>query len=261
MSWLLGCQFHVGVVPGASGAASVVAGIESAVRAVGALAVDEAWSFRVPERADLVVAGIGGPGRPTTIDELAEGLATACEAGPPGRQDRRPLPCLRRARPRSPPDRRDRGPRCRPRPTPGTRGRLRLSGRPSRWPPRSPGPTCTSTAALDAGPRRRPRDDSPSIAPRRPGNSPPAPRHAPCSARPTGPGRSWTGRSSQASLATAPGTEVQEWVMISANALVASIEPRPYRSAISYVKYRRRLRSGRLSGKTSDLNLSDRASE
>ena len=77
VSWLLGCQFQVGVLAGASGAIRIVAGLESAVRAEGAKAVDEAWTFRVEERADLVVAGIGPPGRPTTFDDLAEGLATA----------------------------------------------------------------------------------------------------------------------------------------------------------------------------------------
>ncbi len=77
VSWLLGCQFHLGVVPGVSGTASVVAGLESAVRAHGAAAVDEAWTFRVAERADVVIAGIGAPGRPTSIDDLANGLDAA----------------------------------------------------------------------------------------------------------------------------------------------------------------------------------------
>ena len=77
VSWLLGCQFQLGVVPGATGAASVVAGLESAVRELGSRLVDDAWSFRAPERADVVVAGIGPSGRPTTLGDLAEGLATA----------------------------------------------------------------------------------------------------------------------------------------------------------------------------------------
>ncbi|WP_435009864.1 lactate racemase domain-containing protein [Tundrisphaera lichenicola] len=77
VSWLLGCQFQVGVVPGASGAASMIAGLESAVQDAGSEAVDDAWSFRVDDRADVVIAGIGAPGRSTTIEELAEGLATA----------------------------------------------------------------------------------------------------------------------------------------------------------------------------------------
>jgi lactate racemase len=77
VTWLLGCQFQVGVLPGVSGVSKVVAGLESAVRSAGAVAIDENWSFKVPERADVVVAGIGAPGRPTSIDDLAEGLATA----------------------------------------------------------------------------------------------------------------------------------------------------------------------------------------
>ena len=77
VSWLLGCQFQVGVLPGISGANKIVAGLESAVRAEGSKAVDDAWTFRVEDRADLVVAGIGSPGRPTRFDDLASGLATA----------------------------------------------------------------------------------------------------------------------------------------------------------------------------------------
>ena len=43
----------------------------------GIAAVDSAWTFRAEDRADLVVAGIGAPGRPTTLDDLAKGLAAA----------------------------------------------------------------------------------------------------------------------------------------------------------------------------------------
>ena len=77
VTWLLGCQFQVGVLPGVLGVSRIVAGLESAVRSEGAAAVDEIWSFEVEERADVVVAGIGAPGRPTSIDDLAEGLSTA----------------------------------------------------------------------------------------------------------------------------------------------------------------------------------------
>ncbi len=62
VSWLLGSQFHVGVVPGASGPIEVVAGLETAVRDEGAGAVDRGWSFRAEMRAEVVVAGIGRPG-------------------------------------------------------------------------------------------------------------------------------------------------------------------------------------------------------
>ncbi len=77
VAWLLGCQFHVGALPGRSGIARVLAGLDSALRARGIAAVDDAWSFRVDESADVVVAGIGSAGARTTIDDLAEGLAAA----------------------------------------------------------------------------------------------------------------------------------------------------------------------------------------
>ncbi len=78
VSWLLGCQFHMGVVPGSSGPVTVVAGKESVVRERGIAAVDSSWTLEADSRAELVVVGIGGPGMAATIDDLAEGLATAC---------------------------------------------------------------------------------------------------------------------------------------------------------------------------------------
>ncbi|HEV3164433.1 MAG TPA: lactate racemase domain-containing protein, partial [Isosphaeraceae bacterium] len=78
VSWLLGSQFHLGVVAGVGGGLSrVVAGSASAVRAEGARAVDAAWAFRPDRRAELVVIGVGASGTPTHIGDLAEGLATA----------------------------------------------------------------------------------------------------------------------------------------------------------------------------------------
>jgi nickel-dependent lactate racemase len=77
VSWLLGCQFQVGIVPGVAGAAGMIAGAAEAVRDAGTLAVDEAWGFQPERRAELVVAGIGRPGAPAGVDELAQGLATA----------------------------------------------------------------------------------------------------------------------------------------------------------------------------------------
>ncbi len=79
VSWLLGSQFHVGIVPGADGLAAVVAGHEEAVRVGGIAALDASWTFRARGRADLVVAGIGAPGRPTTLEDLARGLAAAAK--------------------------------------------------------------------------------------------------------------------------------------------------------------------------------------
>ena len=77
VSWLLGCFFHLGVLPGIRGAADVIAGEAGAVREAGLRAIDDAWTFRPETRADLVIAGIGRPGRPTGIRELALGLSTA----------------------------------------------------------------------------------------------------------------------------------------------------------------------------------------
>jgi lactate racemase len=77
VSWLLGCQFQIGVLAGHSGVSKVIAGLESAVRSEGAKAIDDAWTFRVDDRADVVVVGIGEPKERTTLDDLALGLLTA----------------------------------------------------------------------------------------------------------------------------------------------------------------------------------------
>lgn len=77
VSWLLGSQFHIGLVSGTSGPCEVVAGLESSVRDEGMAAVDRAWTFQSETRADLVLVGIGQSGMSTGIDELVEGLATA----------------------------------------------------------------------------------------------------------------------------------------------------------------------------------------
>jgi lactate racemase len=79
VSWLLGSQFHVGVVPGSAGLLAVITGKENAVRERGIAAVDSSWRLEAESRAELVVVGIGGPNAPATIDHLAEGLTTACE--------------------------------------------------------------------------------------------------------------------------------------------------------------------------------------
>lgn len=77
VSWLLGSQFHLGVVEGVSGPLEVVAGLEATVRAQGVQALERSWSFEAPGRAELVVAGIGRPGAPTSVSDLAGGLETA----------------------------------------------------------------------------------------------------------------------------------------------------------------------------------------
>lgn len=74
---MLGCRFQVGVVPGVGGPAEFVAGLAEEVRDQGAAAVDRLWRFRVASPADFVVAGIGGPDAPTSLEQLVTGLATA----------------------------------------------------------------------------------------------------------------------------------------------------------------------------------------
>lgn len=77
VSWLLGCQFQLGLVPGVTGVAEVLAGEGPTVVERGSAAVDRAWGFQADARAELVVVGIGRPGVKTGIDDLARGLANA----------------------------------------------------------------------------------------------------------------------------------------------------------------------------------------
>ncbi len=77
VSWLLGSQLHVGIVPGASGAVAALAGLESALRTEAAAVLDRCWTFQSDECSELVVVGVGRPGVPSGIDALAEALANA----------------------------------------------------------------------------------------------------------------------------------------------------------------------------------------
>jgi lactate racemase len=77
VGWLLGTQFHLGLIPGSSGLFEVVAGLDSAVRDRGIASLEQHWRFDAESRAEMVVVGIGRPGIVTTIEDLAEGLATA----------------------------------------------------------------------------------------------------------------------------------------------------------------------------------------
>lgn len=81
VSWLLGSQFHLGIVPAASGVLEVIAGRDAAVRDRGIAAIDRSWTMRAPERAELVVAGVGFPGDTdgpsSTLEDLAAALETA----------------------------------------------------------------------------------------------------------------------------------------------------------------------------------------
>ena len=77
VGWLLGSQFQLGLVRGASGAAGVVGGSASAVLERGKALVDDLWTFHAGSRAELVVVGVGRADEPTSLDDLARGLATA----------------------------------------------------------------------------------------------------------------------------------------------------------------------------------------
>ena len=77
VSWLLGSQFYLGIVPAAAGLLEVVAGRDAAVRAEGIASVERNWTMRAPSRAELVVAGVGGPGQGAGLEELAAALETA----------------------------------------------------------------------------------------------------------------------------------------------------------------------------------------
>lgn len=78
VSWLLGAIFQVGVLAGAQGGvAAILAGQAEAVRQASGRALDEHWTCRVDQRADLVVAGVGGRDGRTSPHDLARGLETA----------------------------------------------------------------------------------------------------------------------------------------------------------------------------------------
>ncbi len=77
VSWLLGSQFQVGGIPGETGLLVVVSGQTSALRDRSATLLDETWGFSVDDRADLVLAGLGGPSRPASPDDLLGGVRRA----------------------------------------------------------------------------------------------------------------------------------------------------------------------------------------
>lgn len=84
VSWLLGSQFQIGVLPGASGLAGIVAGIEESVQEEGLRALAESWMLRTNRRADLVIVGVGRPDQPAGFDALADALETATRLVRPG---------------------------------------------------------------------------------------------------------------------------------------------------------------------------------
>jgi lactate racemase len=77
VSWLLGSQFQLGILAGSSGVLRVVAGQQESVRREGVRAIDELWKFQPSRSAELVIVGVGGPGRPGGVDDVAAGLANA----------------------------------------------------------------------------------------------------------------------------------------------------------------------------------------
>ena len=78
-SMLLGSRFHVAIVPAASGALEVIAGRDDAVHARALESLEASWRFETQGRAEVVVAGVGGPGSAATLDDLALALGTAAE--------------------------------------------------------------------------------------------------------------------------------------------------------------------------------------
>ena len=77
VSWLLGCQFQVGIVPGKRGIFDAIAGAGEDVRLEGEAQVEAHWTVRAGSRAELVIVGVGSPGRRSGTADLARGLATA----------------------------------------------------------------------------------------------------------------------------------------------------------------------------------------
>ena len=77
VTWLLGSQFHIGGVPGRTGVLHFLAGEAKDVLETGARLADESWRMTIEDRADVVIAGIGGPGRPASPNDFLDGLRTA----------------------------------------------------------------------------------------------------------------------------------------------------------------------------------------
>ncbi len=77
VSWLLGTQFYLGVIPGRKGPLEVIAGRDAEVRVRGMASLEQNWTFRAPARAEMVIAGVGSPGSTATLEDLAAALETA----------------------------------------------------------------------------------------------------------------------------------------------------------------------------------------
>ena len=77
VSWLLGCQFHVGVVPGVAGAAAGRRGAGVGRPPRGPARSTTPGRSGSESGPTWSSPGSARPGRPTPIEDLAEGLATA----------------------------------------------------------------------------------------------------------------------------------------------------------------------------------------
>jgi lactate racemase len=77
VNWLLGSQFQLGLIAGVTGLIGAVAGLGEKLATEGLRAVDHDWTFKIESRAELVVAGVGRPGQPVGIDDVARALANA----------------------------------------------------------------------------------------------------------------------------------------------------------------------------------------
>ena len=77
VNWLLGCHFVLGVVPASEGLLDIAAGEHAEVFEFGQRSVAEFWTVPREARAELVIVGVGSPGSESTIETVAQGLATA----------------------------------------------------------------------------------------------------------------------------------------------------------------------------------------
>ncbi len=136
VSWLLGTQFFLGVVPGRKGPLEVIAGRDAEVRERGIASLEENWTFRAPSRAEMVIAGVGSPGCNRHARGSRRRARDRDPAGAARGEDRRRLARRRDDRPGPPADARRRRP-------PGSRRRRSAATRTTtttRSPNGSPGP-------------------------------------------------------------------------------------------------------------------------
>jgi hypothetical protein len=80
VSWLLGAMLQLGIEVGPDGPSGAHSGELTALETYARDHLRSAWSFALEAPAELVVAGIGVPWRPTSWLDLAAGLAVAARA-------------------------------------------------------------------------------------------------------------------------------------------------------------------------------------